>query len=123
MAINLYKYTGEMTEPTSWDSALAAPVWYGGDGTTYYAFLDADYAALCDADDLAITTASDDKAWVKTNSRAAKILKKECRDTIRKSYTLEDELAMARTDDTAGKAAITAIVDSYTVKIAALVGD
>ena len=123
MAINLYKYTGEMTEPKSWDSDLAAPVWYGGDGTTYYAFLDDEYAALCTADDLAVTTAADDKAWVKTNSRQAKSLRKECRDTIRKTYTLEDELAMARTDDTDGKAAITAIVDSYSVKIAALVGD
>lgn len=125
MAINLYKYTGDMVEPSGMDSTITAPAWYGGDGTTSYGLLDERYAGVCQStnSDLAITEASADKAWVKTNSRQAKVIQKYCRSEIRAAYSLEDELGMARTNDTAGKAAITAIVDATKAKINALVGD
>jgi hypothetical protein len=125
MASNLYKYTGDMVEPKGYDSTWPSPVWYGGDGTTFYAFLDERTAGVCESSnsDLAATTNADDKAWVKANSRETKLINKQCQDAIRAVYSLEDELGMARTNDTAGKAAIAIIVDAHKVKINALVGD
>lgn len=124
MAYKFYKYTGSIEE-VNYDSAIPRPHWYGGDGTTSYALLDDDYKALVDSSegDLAVTSVSGDKAWVKANSRQAKKIRKKCTQHIRSEYTIDQELKMARIDDTAGKAAIKAIVDVYTAQINALVGD
>lgn len=124
MALKFYKYTGSIIE-VNYDSAIPRPVWYRGDGTTSYALLDDEYVKLTDSteDDLAVTTASSAKDWVKANSKQAKKIRKNCSQHIRAEYTIDQELKMARTDDTAGKAAIKAIVDVYTAKINALVGD
>ena len=126
MAQKLYKWTGDITQPESWDSAFAAPQWYGYDSDgNGYAFLDTDYAALCSSSnsDLAATTATADKDWVKNNSRDAAIIDADCRREIRESYSLEDELKALRTDDTTTKNAIAAIVTASNTKKNALVGD
>lgn len=126
MAQALYKWTGDLTQPESWDSSYEAPQWYGTDSDgNSYAYLNTDYAALCSSsnDDLATTTATADKDWVKTNSKQALELDAECRADIRASYTLEEELKALRTDDTTVKNAIAAIVTACGTKKAALVGD
>ena len=69
MAQKLYKWTGDIIEPTAWESSMKAPQWYGSDDDgVSYAFLDEDFAKLCKSskDDLAATTASSAKTWVKT---------------------------------------------------------
>jgi len=126
MAQKLYKWTGVLTSPDAYDSALPAPQWYGTDSSgVSYGFLDTAFAAECSSsnDDFAVTTAADAKAWVKSNSRQAMILNKECRREIRKSYSLESELKAYRTDDSEVKTAIANIVASYATKKNALVGD
>ena len=78
MAQKLYKWTGDIIEPTAWESSIKAPQWYGSDDDgVSYAFLDEDFAKLCKSskDDLAATTASSAKTWVKTKSQEAKIIK------------------------------------------------
>lgn len=126
MAQALYKWTGDITEPDGYDSEWEAPQWYGYDDSgNGYAFLEADYAALCSSsnDDLAATTATADKSWVKANSPQAKNLNRECVEEIRQSYSIDDELEALRTDDSTVKDAIAAIVASCTTKKNALVGD
>lgn len=126
MAQALYKWTGELTEPTAWDSSFEAPQWYGyDDAGNGYAYLDTGYAALCSSSnsDLATTTATADKDWVKGNSKQALEIDAECRADIRASYSLEDELKALRTDDTTVKNAIAAIVTASNTKKNALVGD
>ena len=121
MAQRLYKWTGELTQPDSYDSTFAAPQWYGNN----LAYLDTGFAALCSSsnDDFAATTATADKDWVKANSPQAKRLNKECREEIRRSYSLESELKAYRTDDSTVKTAIADIVAGYATKKNALVGD
>ncbi len=126
MAQKLYKWTGDITEPDGYDSELEAPQWYGYDEDgNGYALLEADYASSCSSsnDDLAATTATADKNWVKTNSPQAKILNQECVEEIRQSYSIDDELQALRTDDATVKDAIAAIVASCVTKKNALVGD
>ena len=125
MAQALYKWTGQITTPSEYDSALAAPVWYGFNGDTGLAFLDTAYAALCSSanDDLATTTAAADKAWVKSNSAAARLIKDRCQEAIRAEYNIEDELKALRTSDTTTQAAIAAIVAPFSAELDALVGD
>ena len=126
MAQALYKWTGDLTQPESWDSSYEAPQWYGYDSDgNGYAYLNTDYAALCSSSnsDLATTTATADKDWVKDNSPQAKEIDAECRADIRASYSLEDELKALRTDDTTTKDAIAAIVTASNTKKNALVGD
>ena len=126
MAQKLYKWTGTLTSPDAYDSALPAPQWYGTDGDgVSYGFLDTVFASDCSSsnDDLAATTATTAKDWVKANAIQAKRLNKQCKEEIRKSYSLEDELKAYRTDDSTVKTAIGNIVASYTTKKNALVGD
>lgn len=126
MAQKLYKWTGDLIQPDSYDSAFAAPKWYGTDEDGVgYAFLDVEFAKLIGSsnDDVAVTTASDAKTFVKTKSRQAKELDRHCREDIRKSYSLEDELKAYRTDDSTVKTAIANIVSGYATKKNALVGD
>lgn len=126
MAQKLYKWTGSLTQPTSYSSDLPAPEWFGTDSEgVSYAYLDDAFASKCvaEGDDLAATTASTAKTWVKTNSRQAKALNDECVQEIRRSYSIDDELKAHRTDDSTVKTAIGKIVDSYTAKKNALVGD
>lgn len=121
MAQKLYKWTGDLVQPNGYDSTFARPQWYGNN----LAYLDTGFAALCSSsnDDFAATTAADDKNWVKSNSPQAQRLNKECREEIRKAYSLEDELKAYRTDDSTVKTAIADIVASYATKKNALVGD
>ena len=121
MAQALYKWTGDLTQPDSYDSAFAAPQWYGNN----LAYLDTGFAALCSSsgDDLAVTTDADDKAWVKANSKQAQRINKECRNEIRRNYSVEDELKALRLDDATVKTAIAAIVSKYQAQVDALVGD
>jgi hypothetical protein len=121
MAKKLYKWTGTLTEPDSYDSTIAPPAWYGNN----LAYLDTKFAALCtsDNDDLAATTSADDKNWVKTSSKQARRIRKECQKAIRKEYAIEDELEALRTDDSTVKTAIANIVAVYTAQLSALVGD
>ena len=82
MAQKLYKWTGDIIEPTAWESSIKAPQWYGSDDDgVSYAFLDEDFAKLCKSskDDLAATTASSAKTWVKTKSQEAKIINNQCK--------------------------------------------
>lgn len=130
MAQKLYKWTGGIIQPTQWDSSYVAPAWYGTDDDgVSYAFLDTGYADLCSSseDDLAVTTASSAKAWVKANSISAQGLNIECVREIRAKYSVDDELKANRTSSTdAGKAVlddIGTIVASYATKKNALVGD
>lgn len=126
MAQALYKWTGDLIEPSSWDSAFEAPQQYGvDDNGNGYAYLDTGYAALCSSseDDLATTTATADKDWVKTNSKQAKEYDRLCVEEIRASYSIDDEFKALRTDDTAVKTAIANIVSSWTTKKNELVGD
>jgi hypothetical protein len=125
MAQALYKWTGQITTPSEYDSALAAPVWYGNNGDTGYAFLDTAFAALCTSsnDDLATTTDAADKAWVKNNSAAARLIKDRCQEAIRAQYNIEDELKALRTSDTTVQTAIAAIVAPFSAELDALVGD
>ena len=129
MAQKLYKWTGEMIQPTEW-SGNTAPVWYGTDDSgNSYAYLDEDYAKLCKSskDDLSATTASTAKTWVKTSSVDAKRLSAECRSEIRSKYSIDDEFEANRTASTdTGKAVlddIAKIVASYATQKNALVGD
>lgn len=121
MAQKLYKWTGDLTQPDAYDSEIERPHWYGNN----LAFLDTAFAALCSSseDDFAVTTAADDKTWVKTHSRQAKIIRKECQIAIRKQFNIEDELQALRTDDSTVKTAIANIVAVYTAQLSALVGD
>ena len=121
MAQKLYKWTGDIIQPDSYDSSMARPHWYGNG----LALLDTDFAKLCKSsnNDLAATTAADDKAWVKANSRQAKTIRKECQRAIRAEYGIEDELEALRTDDKTVKDAIAAIVAVYTKQLSAFVGD
>lgn len=126
MAQKLYKWTGILTSPDSYDSEIPAPKWYGTDESgVSYGFLDTTFAANCSSsnNDFAATTATAAKDWVKSNSPQAKRLNKECREEIRKSYSLESELKAYRTDDSTVKTAIANIVAGYTTKKNALVGD
>ena len=126
MAQALYKWTGEITQPESWDSSLEAPQWFGfDDDGNGYAFLDTAFASDCSSsnDDLAVTTATADKNWVKQNSRQAKELNRQCVEEIRASYSVDDEFKAIRTSDTTVTDAIAAIVSSYADKKNALVGD
>ena len=126
MAQKLYKWTGTLTSPDGYDSELPPPQWYGTDDNgVSYGFLDTTFAANCSSseNDFAATTASAAKDWVKANSKQAMRLNKQCREEIRKSYSLESELKAYRTDDSAVKTAIANIVASYTTKKNALVGD
>ena len=107
MAQKLYKWTGDITDPESWDSALSAPEWY----------------ADCTATDLAVTTATTAKDWVKQNSSQAKQINKDCQEAIRASYSLTDELKAHRTNDTTVLNAIGAIVATHQARKNALVGD
>tara|TARA_B100000902_G_scaffold289097_1_gene275319 strand:+ start:3647 stop:4036 length:390 start_codon:yes stop_codon:yes gene_type:complete len=129
MAQKLYKWTGDIIQPTEWAGDIA-PAWYGTDDSgNSYAYLDEDYAKLCKSskDDLSATTASNAKTWVKTNSRTAKTLSAECRSEIRTKYSIDDEFEANRTSSTeSGKAVlddIAKIVASYATKKNALVGD
>ena len=121
MAQKLYKWTGELTQPDSYDSTIVKPQWYSNN----LALLDTEFAKLCKSsnNDLAATTAADDKAWVKANSRMAKSIRSECQAAIRAKYGIEDELEALRTDDKTVKDAIAAIVAVYTKQLSALVGD
>ncbi len=121
MAQKLYKWTGDLIQPDSYDSSFAAPQWYGNN----LAYLDTGFAALCSSsnDDFAATTATADKDWVKSNSPQAIRYNKECVAEIRASYSINDELKALRTDDSTVKTAIANIVASYTTKKNALVGD
>ena len=130
MAQKLYKWTGDMIQPTEFGGDCLAPVWYDTDDSgNSYAFLDENYAKLCKSskDDMAVTTASTAKAWVKANSREAKVLSAQCRQEIREKYSIEDEFQANRTASTdTGKAVlddIATIVASYATKKNALVGD
>ena len=125
MAQALYKWTGELTTPSEYDSALAAPVWYGFNGDTGLAFLDTAYAALCSSanDDLATTTDAADKNWVKTNSAAARLINDRAQEAIRAQYSLEDELKALRKSDTTVQTAIAGIVAPFSAELDALVGD
>tara|TARA_R100001509_G_C4848509_1_gene209224 strand:- start:624 stop:1004 length:381 start_codon:yes stop_codon:yes gene_type:complete len=126
MAQKLYKWTGSITSPDAYDSQLSAPQWYGyNDSGVGLAYLDTTFAGQCSSsnDDFAATTAAEHKTWVKSNSRQAAKLNKQCREEIRASYSIEDELKAYRTDDSDVKTAIGKIVDSYTAKKNALVGD
>tara|TARA_B100001248_G_C27245691_1_gene391448 strand:- start:164 stop:529 length:366 start_codon:yes stop_codon:yes gene_type:complete len=121
MAQKLYKWTGTLTQPDSYDSSIVRPQWYGNN----LAFLDTEFAKLCKSsnDDFAATTAADDKAWVKANSKEAKQIRAECQIAIRKEYGIEDELEALRSDDKTVKDAIAKIVAVYTKQLSALVGD
>lgn len=121
MAQKLYKWTGDLIQPDSYDSEFAAPQWYGNN----LAYLDTGFAALCSSsnDDVAATTATDDKDWVKSNSPQAQRYNKECVEEIRALYSMDDELKALRTDDTTVKTAIANIVSSWSTKKNALVGD
>lgn len=126
MAQKLYKWTGDITTPTSFDSEWESPCWYGYDADgNGYALLQTEFADLCSSsnDDLAATTATADKDWVKQNSQQAMILNEECVEEIRSSYSINDELKALRTDDSTVKTAIANIVSSYATKKNALVGD
>lgn len=124
MAQKLYKWTGDITDPESWDSALPAPEWYGTDDNgVSYALLDTAFAADCTATDLAVTTATTAKDWVKQNSRQAKQINKECQEEIRSAYSLTDELKAHRTNDTDVLNAIGTIVATHQARKNALVGD
>lgn len=125
MAIKLHKWTGTITSPDSYDSSIPSPNWYGSDGTTSFALLDEDFAKLCKSseDDLAVTTTTAHKNWVKSSSPHSKIIRKNCQEAIRKEYGIEDELEALRTDDSTVKTAIAKIVAVYTTKLSALVGD
>jgi len=121
MAQKLYKWTGDLIQPDGYDSTFAPPQWYGNK----LGYLDTGFAALCSSsnDDFAATTEADDKAWVKSNSKQAKIIRKECQIAIRKQFNIEDELQALRTDDSTVKTAIANIVAVYTAQLSALVGD
>lgn len=126
MAQALYKWTGELTQPESWDSSYETPQWYGYDDSgNGYAYLDTDYAALCSSSnsDMATTTATADKDWVKANSPQAKQMDADCVAEIRGSYSIDDELKAHRTSDTATLTAIGTIVSGWATKKNALVGD
>ena len=126
MAQKLYKWTGSLTSPDSYDSELDAPQWYGyNDSGVGLAYLNTTFAGQCSSsnDDFAATTAAEHKTWVKSNSRQAARLNKQCREEIRATYSLEDELKAYRTDDSTVKTAIANIVAGYTAKKNALVGD
>tara|TARA_B100000459_G_C8571777_1_gene199015 strand:- start:751 stop:1125 length:375 start_codon:yes stop_codon:yes gene_type:complete len=124
MASKLYKWTGSIKQPSSFDGD--PPMWYGTDESgVSYAWLTTTYASACESenDDLAATTSSDAKTWVKQNSIQALTLNEECKREIRKTYSLEDELKANRTNDTTVLNAIGTIVTSYQTKKNALVGD
>jgi hypothetical protein len=124
MAQKLYKWTGDITSPESWDSALPAPEWYGvDDNGVSYALLDTAFAADCTATDLAVTTATTAKDWVKKNSPQANTIDNDCLEKIRESYTINDELKAHRTNDTEVLNAIGAIVTTHQALKNALVGD
>ena len=126
MAQALYKWTGDLTQPESWDSSFEPPQWYGSDADgNGYAYLDTGYAALCSSsnDDLAATTSTADKDWVKANSPQAKEMDANCVAEIRASYSIDDELKAHRTSDTATLTAIGDIVSGWAAKKNALVGD
>ena len=56
MAQKLYKWTGSLTSPDAYDSALPAPQWYGyNDSGVGLAYLDTAFASQCSSsnDDLA----------------------------------------------------------------------
>jgi len=124
MAQALYTWTGDLTGPESWDSALPPPEWYGvDDNGLSYGFLDTTFAADCSATGFASTTSADAKAWVKKNSPQAKAIDNDCLEKIRKSYTINDELKAHRTNDTEVLNAIGAIVTTHQALKNALVGD
>ena len=125
MAQALYKWTGQITTPSEYDSAIPAPVWYGFNEDKGLAFLDSAFAELCSSsnDDLAVTTDEADKNWVKQNSASARLIKDSAQKAIRKQYSLEDELKALRKSDTTVQTAIAAIVAPFSDELDALVGD
>lgn len=126
MTIALYKFTGEIRGPESYDAAIPAPVYYGyAANGTGYALLDSAFAALCTTtnEDLAITTNADDKDWVRNNTAQSRHIRNECQAAIRKKYKLEDELKALRTADAVVAADIASIVAPFSAELDALVGD
>ena len=125
MAHSLYKWTGPLVQPASFDGD-EAPAWYGTDENgVSYAFLTSAYAGACtvENDDLAVTTASAAKTWVKENSKQAMAIDAECVEEIRKKYTVDQEFAAHRTSNTTVLNDIGAIVTAHQALKDALVGD
>lgn len=125
MAQSLYKWTGSLVQPTSFDGD-EAPAWYGTDDNgVSYAFLTSAYANACTVanDDLAVTTASAAKTWVKENSKQAIAIDADCVNEIRKKYTVDQEFAAHRTSNTTVLNDIASIVATHQALKDALVGD
>ena len=125
MAQSLYKWTGSLVQPASFDGD-EAPAWYGTDDNgVSYAFLTSAYAGACTAekDDLAVTTASAAKTWVKENSKQAMAIDADCVNEIRKKYTVDQEFAAHRTSNTTVLNDIASIVATHQALKDALVGD
>lgn len=125
MAQSLYKWTGPLVQPASFDGD-EAPAWYGTDADgVSYALMTSAYAGACtvENDDLAVTTASAAKTWVKENSKQAMAIDAECVAEIRKKYTVDQEFAAHRTSNTTVLNDIGAIVTAHQALKDALVGD
>ncbi len=129
MAQKLYKWTGDLIEPTGYSGSVA-PQWYGQDDDgNNYGFLEESHGKLCSSSkkDFAATTASSAKTWITTKSAEAKKINGQCQEAIRAKYTLEQELKAHRTASTdTGKAVladIEKIVGEHTKLKNALVGD
>ena len=125
MAQSLYKWTGPLVQPETF-SGDETPAWYGTDDNgVSYAFLTSAYAGACtvENDDLAVTTASAAKTWVKENSPQAKIINSDCVLAIRAKYTVDQEFAAHRTNNTTVLNDIGAIVTAHQAMKDALVGD
>ena len=110
---------------SAYDSALPAPQWYGyNDSGVGLAFLDTAFASQCSyLMTILLQLRLPTQTWVKSNSRQAAGLNKRCREEIRATYSLEDELKAYGTDDSSVKTAMANIVAGYTAKKNALVGD
>ena len=125
MAQSLYKWTGSLVQPSSFDGD-EPPAWYGTDDNgVSYAFLTSAYANACtvENDDLAVTTASAAKTWVKENSKQAMAIDADCVSDIRSKYTVDQEFAAHRTSNTTVLNDIAAIVTAHQALKDALVGD
>ena len=125
MAQSLYKWTGSLVQPSSFDGD-EPPAWYGTDDNgVSYAFLTSAYANACtvENDDLAVTTASAAKTWVKENSKQAMAIDADCVSEIRSKYTVDQEFAAHRTSNTTVLNDIAAIVTAHQALKDALVGD
>ena len=129
MAQKLFKWTGDLIEPTSFDGDKA-PQWYGTDDDgNSYGFLEEAHGKACKSsnDDFAATTASSAKTWVTTKSKDALAINRACVESIRAKYTQDEEFKALRTASTdTGKAVladIEKIVGEHTKLKNALVGD